>query len=161
MSRRRSYHGPSEGFKYLDKEIMLVTDGKYYVPAYSTTHDTLDEAKAEIKSRQVKRDKATKIKVWLKDSRWSFHDEEEEWKQGETTGYLTGSRMNEVVVMITDDQGRVERRNIYASNLYEVNEQNDAIISQIRVIDEQIKQLRKSRSEWLETLTTIRTVNED
>lgn len=145
MSRARSIY--DNDFRYLDRTVSLNKDGKFQTD-YGTIHDTLDEAKTEIKSRQQKRDKAPKFDVWFrKGASWSRAGN---WVQGQTTGHHV-SNNGEVIVTFTED-GHARRENHYDHAVYPVNEHNDKLIEKIRALDAQIEKLEADRSDLKEQL---------
>ncbi len=155
---RRRFRSVHDAFKYLDKEIILNANGRFYVPEYGTEHGSIDDAKAEIKSRQEKRDKAPRTLVWFKAGR--MFGRSGEWEKGYTTGHGTGFRGSSVIVTHTDEHGRSRREQESYSNVYPVNEKNDAIISQLVALQQQIDKLEQEKDTLEEQLEHIQLVEE-
>lgn len=154
MSRRRSYFN-SESFVYLEREIKLNAEGKFTCPEYGITRDTLQEVKDAIKERHVKREKLPKVDVIFQDS--YNHGT---WLRGTTTGAPVGYRDHEVWVTWpreTKRYGRssVERKQIYRTSCYPATPENEAVISQLKALTDQIEALQKSYNETKELLTSL------
>lgn len=155
MPRRYSH---SETFKYLDSEITLHPEtGKFYCPDYNFQADTLQEVKDEIKSHQVKRDKAPKLAVWFRGEGWA--DAPGKWMLGQTTCHKVAGRFSEyVVVTAKTEKGKFVRKELYAESVYPDTPENEGLIVQITALDTQIMKLKDERRELVEKLAHVEVI---
>ncbi len=135
---RRGYHYRNDPFKYLDHEISLNANGKFYCPDFGIEAGTLEEVKAEIKSRETKRKALPTMEVY-------FHDTYGGWRKGQTTGAHVGYTGHYVWVSYPSERrGKMERKQVDRDSVYPVNEKNDAMLSQLNALSNQIEQLQES-----------------